>query len=230
LLIRECGSPNEGYNWAPFWEVPVKQTRRELLERCVAMGAMTLATSTSLSFVALAWDGAERKRNPTPLCELGPFYKRGAPQIANMHAAGEPGMPLSVSGSVYSANGEILPNAKVEIWQTDHFGKYDLQGYKFRATLQPDPKGQYEFESVMPGHYPARVCQHVHYLITAPGHKPLTTQLYFGTDPVFEGDPDKNFSRDPLITSRELVRPVMLKGDPQQIIARVNFDIVLARA
>ena len=174
----------------------MKQTRRELLEQCVTMGALTLATSTSLSSIASAWDEAERKRNPTPFCELGPFYKRGAPEIGNMRAEGEPGMPLRVTGSVYSITGEILPNAKLEIWQTDHFGKYDLQGYKFRATLQPDPKGQYEFESVMPGHYPARVCQHVHYLITAPGHKPLTTQLYFATDPVFEGNPDKNFSRD----------------------------------
>lgn len=208
----------------------MKQTRRELLEKCVGVGALTLATSTSLSSVVLAWDEAERKPNPTPFCELGPFYKRGAPQIANMHAGGEPGMPLSVSGHVYTTSGEILPNAKLEVWQADHFGKYDLQGYKLRSTLQPNPQGQYEFESVMPGHYPARVCQHVHYLITAPGHKPLTTQLYFGTDPVFQGDPDKNFSRDPLITSRELVRPVMLKGDPQQIIAMVSFDIVLARA
>jgi hypothetical protein len=62
----------------------VKQIRRELLEQCVAMGAWTLATSTSLSSVAFAWDEAERKRNPTPFCELGPFYKRGAPEIANI--------------------------------------------------------------------------------------------------------------------------------------------------
>jgi hypothetical protein len=47
---------------------------------------------------------------------------------------------------------------------------------------------------------------------------------------VFEGDPDKNFSRDPLISSRELVRPVMLKGDPQQVVATVIFDIVLEKA
>ena len=208
----------------------MNQNRRELLERCIAMGALTLAPTVSLSSAALAWGQTERKRNPTPFCELGPFYKRGAPEIADMHAAGEPGMPLTVSGAVYSTTGEILPDAKVEIWQADNSGKYDLQGYKFRALLHPDRKGSYGFESVMPGHYPSRVCQHVHYLVTAPGHKPLTTQLYFGTDPVFEGDPDKNFSRDPLITSRELVRPVMLKGDPQQIVAAVNFDLVLARA
>jgi hypothetical protein len=67
----------------------------------------------------------------------------------------------------------------------------------------------------------------VHYLVTAPGHKPLITQLYFATDPVFDGDPEKNFKRDPLISSRELVRPVVIKGDPKQIIAAVNFDLVM---
>jgi protocatechuate 3,4-dioxygenase beta subunit len=79
----------------------------------------------------------------------------------------------------------------------------------------------------MPGHYPARVCQHIHYLVRAEGCKPLITQLYFATDPVFDGDPDKNFQRDDLIWSRELVRPVMLKGDPKDVSAAVNFEIVL---
>jgi hypothetical protein len=53
--------------------------------------------------------------------------------------------------------------------------------------------------------------------------------MYFGSDPVFEGDPDKNFHRDPLITSRELVRPVMVKEEQKQMIAAVNFDLVLAK-
>jgi protocatechuate 3,4-dioxygenase beta subunit len=208
----------------------MKQTRREILEKCVALGAVTLATSASLSSLARAWDAAEKKRKPTPSCELGPFYKRGAPPVSTMRAPGDAGMPLSVAGVVYSVNGEIVPNATLEIWQTDNFGHYDNAGYHYRTTIQPDAKGNYGFASVLPGHYPQRVCQHVHYLATAPGHKPLTTQLYFGTDPVFEGDPERNFSRDPLISSRELVRPVVLKGDPKQVVAAVMFDIVLERA
>jgi protocatechuate 3,4-dioxygenase beta subunit len=57
--------------------------------------------------------------------------------------------------------------------------------------MTPDGKGAYHVETVMPGHYPDRVAQHVHYMVKAPGCKPLITQLYFGTDPVFEGDPDR---------------------------------------
>lgn len=208
----------------------MNQTRREILEKCVALGAVKLATSASLSSIARAWDGAEKKREPTPFCELGPFYKRGAPHVPMMRTPGDPGMPLSVAGVVYSVSGEILPNATLEIWQTDNYGHYDNAGYHYRATIQPDAKSNYGFETVLPGHYPQRVCQHVHYLVTAPGHKPLTTQLYFGTDPVFEGEPEKNFSRDPLIGSRELVRPVVLKGEPKQMVAAVTFDIVLEKA
>jgi hypothetical protein len=55
------------------------------------------------------------------------------------------------------------------------------------------------------------------------------TQLYFATDPVFEGDPDKNYTRDYVITSRELVRSVTLIGDPKDMHAAVSFPIVLDR-
>jgi protocatechuate 3,4-dioxygenase beta subunit len=81
----------------------------------------------------------------------------------------------------------------------------------------------------MPGHYPARVCRHVHYFVTAPGHKPLSTQLYFATDEVFEGNPDKNYTKDPLITSRSLVRPVTISGQPGATIAAVEFELVVEK-
>lgn len=201
-------------------------TRRELLERCAAFGAITLTSTMPVSALAAAWDNAEKKQ-PTPFCELGPFYKREAPNTSTLRAPGDSGMPLALSGVVYDVRGEIVPDAKLEIWQTDNDGHYDIEGYRYRTLLQPGAKGAYSIESVMPGHYPTRVCQHVHYLVTAPGHKPVITQLYFATDPVFDGDPDKNYTRDPLITSRELVRPVVIKGDPKQIIAAVNFDLVM---
>lgn len=201
-------------------------TRRELLERCTVFGAVTVASTISLPTLAAVWDEAEKKK-PTPFCELGPFYKREAPHTSVLRAPNDPGMPLALAGVVYDTRGDVIPDAKLEIWQTDNAGHYDIEGYRYRAVLNPGPKGSYAIDSVMPGHYPSRVCQHVHYLITAPGHKPLITQLYFATDPVFEGDPDKNFHRDPLITSRELVRPVVIKSGSKQIIAAVNFDLVM---
>ncbi|PYX03819.1 MAG: hypothetical protein DMG86_02270 [Acidobacteria bacterium] len=202
--------------------------RREILQKCLALGSITLIASSSRAAMLLAFEEKEL-RKPTPANELGPFYKKRAPETATLRAPGDPGMPLSVSGQILDTRGEKLPNVVVEVWQTDHLGHYDLDGYRYRAKLPADGSGNYKFESVMPGHYPDRVCQHIHYLVTAPGHKPLVTQLYFATDPVFEGDPDKNFNRDPLIHNRELVRPVMLVGDPKDIHAAVNFELCLER-
>jgi hypothetical protein len=176
-------------------------SRRDLLEKGVALAA--------------AWEA--RPRPLTPPNVLGPFYKKNAPDQRAMRIAGEPGLPLAVSGGVFGARGEALPEAVVEVWHTDHRGLYDLDGYRYRARLKPGPDGAYGFDSIVPGHYPDRVCQHVHYLVTAPGYRPLVTQLYFATDPVFEGDPGKNFGRDPLITNRELVRPVVLTGEPGEV-------------
>ena len=81
----------------------------------------------------------------------------------------------------------------------------------------------------MPGHYEDRPAQHIHYMITAPGHKALVTQIYFATDPFFEGDVDKNYRKRNIAENRDLVRPVKLyeQGSPH---AEVSFDIVLERA
>jgi len=206
----------------------MRLARRELLSKCMALGVLTSTANLLPSALAAAWQEKEKSRlAPTPAAELGPFYKRLAPSNSAMRAPGDPGMPLVVTGQVFSSRGGLIPSAIVEIWQTNHEGLYDLDGYHYRTKLTTPADGKYEFSSVMPGHYPARVCQHIHYAVTAPGYRPLVTQLYFATDPVFEGDPDKNFVRDPLITSRELVRPVTLVGDPKDIHAAAKFELVL---
>jgi protocatechuate 3,4-dioxygenase beta subunit len=204
-------------------------TRRELLFKTAALGSLSVIPSLSLAEAIGAWDGQGNARKATAWDEIGPFYKRDAPHVAQLRAMGDPGLPVRVAGKVYDTRGNVLNGAKVEVWQADHVGRYDLDGYRYRATLVADADGKYGFESVMPGHYPGRVCQHIHYLVSAPGHKPLTTQLYFATDPVFEGDPEHNYTRDPLIQSSELVRPVTLAGDPKDVYALVNFEIVVEK-
>ena len=203
-------------------------TRREILEDCLAIGSVAIVSSSPAHAMLAAFEGQElQRRRPTPPNVIGPFYKKRAPENTMLRAPGDPGMPLTVSGQVFNTRGDALSNAVVEVWQADHLGHYDLDGYRYRGELIVDQSGAYKFDSVMPGHYPDRVCQHVHYLVTAPGHKPLVTQLYFATDPVFEGDPDHNFTRDPTIHSRELVRPVILTGDPHDIQAAVRFELCL---
>lgn len=202
-------------------------TRRDVLHKCLALGGVSVASGFSPAAVIDAWAQQGSSRTATPVNEIGPFYKKLAPNSSVLRLPGDSGLPLSVSGKVWSARGEALPGAVVEVWQADHAGRYDLEGYRYRARVPADGEARYALETTMPGHYPARVCQHIHYLVQAPGHKPLITQLYFATDPAFEGDPDRNFARDPLIRSRELVRPVTLTPREQEVRAAVTFELVL---
>jgi protocatechuate 3,4-dioxygenase beta subunit len=207
-------------------------TRRDILHKCFALGSVVIASQFSAAAMLAAFQEHEKQlRNPTPPNALGPFYKRLTPLNNMLRAPGDPGMPLTLFGQVFDTRGDIVSGATIEIWQTNHQGYYDLDGYRYRGKLQVDKSGAYGFESVIPGHYPdkSRVCQHVHYVVAAPGHKTLVTQLYFATDPVFEGDPAKNYARDPLIQTAELIRPVMLTGDPNEVHAKVQFELCLER-
>jgi hypothetical protein len=209
--------------------MPQPVSRREILQRCAALGLLVAGPSFGASVADVFAEGERGARQPTPPNALGPFYRRGAPVAQDLRGAADPGLPLLVVGAVFDTRGEPRPDATVEVWQADHFGHYDIEGYRYRATFGPDAKGAYQFTSVMPGHYPDRVAQHVHYMVKAPGCKPLVTQLYFATDPAFEGDPDHKFGNDPLVHSRELVRPVLLTGDPADPMARVTFELCLER-
>lgn len=193
-------------------------SRRELVEGGVAIGVALLT--------APALGGAATPLDPTPQNELGPFYKKGAPATTNLIVPGEAGLPLAVSGKVLDATGKPLAGAILEVWQADVKGVYDLEGYRYRAQVTAAADGSYRFQTLMPGHYPQRVAQHIHYRVSAPGRKVLVTQLYFATDPAFAGDPDHNYSKDPVLEDRRLIRPVTLgeAGGPQ---AAVVFDTVL---
>jgi protocatechuate 3,4-dioxygenase beta subunit len=211
--------------------MPVRErSRREVLMECLAGGLLLVPTRWSEADVLATWLEPQTARQPTAHVEMGPFYKKRAPSTTMLRAQGDPGLPLSISGRVLTVHGEVVPNAKIEVWQANHGGLYDLDGYRYRAAISPRSSGAYRFESVMPGHYPARVARHVHYFVTAPGFKSLSTQLYFATDEAFEGDPDKNFSKDPLVTSRTLVRPVTLSGTPEAAVAAVEFELVMEKA
>jgi catechol 1,2-dioxygenase len=179
---------------------------------------------------AAATGALAESRAATPRNEIGPFYRRGAPHEAKLVRPGDVGQPLVIAGTVYRTTGEILPHAEIELWHADDAGLYDVDGDHFRADLAPDAKAGFRVATIMPGHYPDRVCQHVHFLVRAEGCKPLVTQMYFATDPVFEGDPDRNFTRDPLIGSRELVWPVTLVGAGGLTTAHTTFDLVLEAA
>ena len=209
-----------------------KWSRRELLEACITRGLLVGAVSTiSRGRLLAEWQRAEADaRQPTSEDVLGPFYKKNAPDVRVLRQPGDRGFPLRVSGTVHGARGGILPNATIDVWQADVNGHYDLAGYRYRAKVRPSGDATYWIETIMPGHYGDRPVQHIHYLVSAPGHKTLVTQAYFATDPFFGGDPDANYAKDGMVQHRELVRPVTLFEENGRGRAAITFDIVLEPA
>ena len=204
--------------------------RRAMLERCINSGLLIAGSAMSQTQLLAFYE--EGERHPTPQEVLGPFYRKGAPDQKNLRRPGDPGFPLSVVGRVINTKGQLIEGARVELWHADHHGRYDTQGYAYRAKLAPDAKGTYAVDTVLPGHYADRPAQHIHYLITAPGHKTLITQAYFATDPFFEGDPAKKWNKQGIVGNRELILPVKLfegQGNSQPR-TEVAFDLVLEKA
>jgi len=138
---------------------------------------------------------------PTEDNPQGPFYLAGAPFRADIAPGGEPGERLVVGGRILSAAGcRPLADAVVDVWQANAAGTYyGLEGpagdggWQLRGRALTGNDGAYHFETILPGRYPLSPRQlrprHIHYLVAAPGHRPVVTQLYFAGDPSLAGDP-----------------------------------------
>jgi hypothetical protein len=205
--------------------------RREIIERCIVRGLLIAGIPMSSSNLFALWQKSEQEASkPTPEEVLGPFYKKHAPNVKNLRGAGDPGIPLLVTGKIVNTRGEAITGARVDIWHADHHGRYDVEGYRYRTKLALDSVSNYELDTVMPGHYSDRPAQHIHYLISAPGHKTLITQLYFATDPYFEGDPDRKYGKGGIVGNRDLIRPVSLFEQGPVPRTAVTFDLCLEKA
>lgn len=166
---------------------------------------------------------------PTPGDTLGPFYKKGAPRREKLAEPDAHGTPLSVSGRVVNTDGKPLADAIVEVFHADDSGEYDMQGFRYRGQIPARAAtGEYHYETIFPRGYGGRP-QHIHYVVSAPGHRQLVTQLYFATDPFFRGDPGKNFARGGL-GDRQLIRPVASSGEGRNQRSAVVFDICLEKS
>jgi protocatechuate 3,4-dioxygenase beta subunit len=170
-------------------------------------------------------DGCQQTENNIE----GPYYRPGAPMRAALADSGTKGTPLVVRGRVVAEDCRApLVGALLDIWQADADGRYDNDGHdgsregpiQLRGKVLTAEDGSYEFRSIVPGRYlngPQYRPSHVHVKVSAPGRRPLTTQLYF------EGDPYN--AVDPFIRPSLIMRPVRTG---ERLEAR--FDFVLPRA
>jgi protocatechuate 3,4-dioxygenase beta subunit len=153
---------------------------------------------------------------------FGPFYREGAPELpmgANISLDGR-GELVVVTGQVLSTSGTPIPNALLDVWETDENGLYEQQDpeqpdMNLRGKFRTDREGRYCFVGIKPvsyaipddgpvgqllrsmGRHPFRPA-HIHLLVSAEGFAPVTTHLFVKGDPYL--DPDAVFgTKDSLV-------------------------------
>ena len=153
-------------------------------------------------------------RKPEEMTEytiFGPFYREGAPELPlRASIAGDrPGEPVIVSGRVLTPDGKPLANALLDVWHSDADGSYDVQlpgaSLNLRGRFRADTEGRYTFRTIKPAYYPVPTDgpvgkmlaalgrhpyrpAHIHFIVSADGYKPLTTELFVEGDPYLDSD------------------------------------------
>lgn len=145
----------------------------------------------------------------TPRTIEGPLYVAGAP-IAQGEVRMDDGSEADVAtvmfleGQVVDAAGQPVAGATVDLWHANTKGNYSYfdksqSEYNLRRRIVTDAEGRYRARSIVPSGYgcspdgPTQECldllgrhgqrpAHIHFFISAPGHRHLTTQINLSGD------------------------------------------------
>ena len=132
---------------------------------------------------------------------FGPFFTEGSPEVGlgGDVAGGAAGRPCWVEGTVRGVDGAPVAGARIEIWEADADGFYDVQYTDDRTAgrghLFTDADGGYRFWAVTPTPYPIpddgpvgdllaaagrgpMRAPHLHLMVTAKGHRRLVTHIF----------------------------------------------------
>ena len=163
-----------------------------------------------------AIDEALGIKNETPRTIEGPLYVAGAPECQGFARLDDgrdtDGQTLIMHGTVYGTDGKPSAGAKVEVWHCDtrgfysHFDPTGTQApFNMRRTIITDEHGRYKFQSIVPHGYgvpPGSPTEkllsalgrhgqrpaHIHFFVSADGHRKLTTQINIAGDPLINDD------------------------------------------
>lgn len=196
-----------------------------------------------------------RSATATDTTVLGPFHMVDSPPRdlganISLDAVGE---PCVFAGQVRSSDGTPLGGARVDVWQANGAGFYDVQQpglqpeRNLRGLFVADDDGRFWLRTVVPRYYPipddgpvGRLLAatkrhpnrpaHIHVIAEADGHAPVTTHVFVEDSPYL--DSDTVFG-----VKESLIRPVVLVDDPPRAehyqIANpfrlIEFDLILDR-
>ncbi len=182
------------------------------------------------AFGGIHWNGLNFVGDsPTTTDILGPFYRPGAPMRNNIMSPGSTGIPMNLTGKVFSENGKTpLDNALVEIWQCDEKEYYDnaSDDYLFRGAVKTDKNGSYHFKTIVPVPYKANPDNenswrpaHIHMRVSVANQQDLITQIYFKGDQYLDND---TWASSPRAINRTLEIVNNKNGESEVI-----FDIIM---
>lgn len=209
-------------------------------------------------FLDLRADEADAKAGVTggtPRTIEGPLYVSGAPEtvgFARMDDGSESDKAdiLFIEGVVKDTDGNIVEGAKVEIWHANSLGNYSFfdksqSAYNLRRSITSDASGEYVAQTTMPVGYgcpPEGTTQallnklgrhgnrpsHVHYFVSKPGYRKLTTQFNIEGDE-YLWDDFAFATREGLVaTAIDVVDSAKIeKRGLSQPYKYIKFDIVL---
>lgn len=211
-------------------------------------------------FLDLRADEADQKagiQGGTPRTIEGPLYVEGAPEtvgFARMDDGSESDTveTLFIEGQVKDTEGNIIEGAKVEIWHANSLGNYSFfdksqSDFNLRRTILTDTNGQYVAKTTMPVGYgcpPEGTTQalltklgrhgnrpsHVHYFVSKPGYRKLTTQFNIEGDE-YLWDDFAFATRDGLVaTAVDMTDTAEIeKRELKKPFKYINFDIILTK-
>ncbi|BDD57381.1 hypothetical protein MAP00_002744 [Monascus purpureus] len=149
--------------------------------------------------------------NSTEGTVLGPFHAHNPPNLEQGETIShdEQGEPLLVLCTLRDTQGKPIANAKIDIWETDSTGHYDVQyadrGLDGRCIMRSASDGTFWFKAIMPVSYPiphdgpvGKLLQrvgrhpyrpaHMHFMFEKEGYDRLITALYIRNDPYETSD------------------------------------------
>jgi hydroxyquinol 1,2-dioxygenase len=153
----------------------------------------------------------EAFEDATEATVFGPFFVEGSPEIevGGDLTFGAVGEPCWVEGTVRDTAGSPVPGARIEVWEADADGLYDVQygddRTAARAHLFSDARGRFAFWCVTPTPYPIphdgpvgqllaaagrspMRASHLHFMVSAPGLHTLVTHVFVRGDAHLESD------------------------------------------